>query len=160
MPIAGARFNPTKILVPTDFSISSLAALAAATDLALLFHAEVLLLHVMPVLPIVSGDDLPTPFPERQEFLRVAEEEAQETLTQWVSDLSGRGIEASLKVTVSNDVVDKVISTIEQQGINMLVLSTHGMSGWRPMVFGSIAEKLIKLAGCPVLLLRSAATPA
>ena len=59
MPIDGTRFNPTKILVPTDFSISSIAALAAATDLALLFHAKIVLVHVMPVPPIMSGDDLP-----------------------------------------------------------------------------------------------------
>jgi nucleotide-binding universal stress UspA family protein len=37
----------------------------------------------------------------------------------------------------------------------MLVISTHGISGWRPLVFGSIAEKVVKLAECPILLLRS-----
>jgi nucleotide-binding universal stress UspA family protein len=160
MPTAGTHFHPTKILVPNDFSVSSIAALAAATDLALLFHAEIVLVHVIPVPPIMSGDDLPMPFLERQEFLQIAEKQAQETFTQSVSDLSGKGIEASFKVEASNDVVNTVLSTIEQLGIDMLVLSTHGMSGWRPMVFGSIAEKLIKLAGCPVLLLRSASTPA
>ncbi|WP_263374553.1 universal stress protein [Granulicella aggregans] len=158
MPTAGTHFNPTKILVPNDFSMSSIEALEAATDLALLFHAEVLLLHVIPIPPIVSGDDLPTPFPESQEFLLAAEKQAQETLTRSVFDLSGKGIEASFKVEICNGVVDKVLSTIEQQGINLLVISTHGMSGWRPIVFGSTAEKLIKLAECPVLLLRSAAT--
>ena len=44
---------------------------------------------------------------------------------------------------------------LEREGADMIVLSTHGMSGWRPMVFGSIAEKVIKLAPCPLLLLRS-----
>jgi len=37
----------------------------------------------------------------------------------------------------------------------MIVLSTHGISGWRPIVFGSIAEKVVKLVQCPLLLLRS-----
>jgi len=36
------------------------------------------------------------------------------------------------------------------------VLSTHGMSGWRPLVFGSIAEQLVRVVECPLLLLRSA----
>ena len=45
---------------------------------------------------------------------------------------------------------------IEREHIDMLVISTHGISGWRPMVFGSIAEKVIKTAQCPVLLLHSA----
>jgi nucleotide-binding universal stress UspA family protein len=38
----------------------------------------------------------------------------------------------------------------------MVVISTHGISGWRPLVFGSIAEKVVKLVECPLLLLRSA----
>jgi nucleotide-binding universal stress UspA family protein len=38
----------------------------------------------------------------------------------------------------------------------MVVISTHGISGWHPLVFGSIAEKVIKLVQCPLLLLRSA----
>jgi hypothetical protein len=37
----------------------------------------------------------------------------------------------------------------------MVVISTHGMSGWRPMIFGSIAEKIVRLVQCPLLLLRS-----
>ncbi len=35
------------------------------------------------------------------------------------------------------------------------MISTHGISGWRPLVFGSIAEKVVKLVQCPILLLRS-----
>ena len=41
---------------------------------------------------------------------------------------------------------------------DLVVLSTHGVSGWRPMIFGSIAEKVIKLAECPLLLLRTPKT--
>jgi nucleotide-binding universal stress UspA family protein len=37
----------------------------------------------------------------------------------------------------------------------MVVISTHGMTGWHPLVFGSIAEKVVKLVDCPLLLLRS-----
>ena len=44
---------------------------------------------------------------------------------------------------------------IEREHIDMVVLSTHGISGWRPLVFGSIAEKVVKQVQCPLLLLRS-----
>ena len=158
MPTAERYFTPTKILVPTDFSPSSATALATATDLALLFHAEILLLHVIPILPAVTGVDLATPFFQTQEFLLAAEKQAQEILTPSVFELSGKGIEANIKVEVSNDVVGNVLSAVKKQEVDLLVISTHGMSGWRPIVFGSIAEKLIKLAECPVLLLRSTAT--
>lgn len=44
---------------------------------------------------------------------------------------------------------------IEREHIDMIVISTHGISGWRPLVFGSIAEKVVKQVQCPLLLLRS-----
>jgi nucleotide-binding universal stress UspA family protein len=43
----------------------------------------------------------------------------------------------------------------EREHIDMVVISTHGISGWHPLVFGSIAEKVIKLAQCPLFLLHS-----
>ena len=48
------------------------------------------------------------------------------------------------------------MQVIEREHIDMIVISTHGISGWRPMVFGSIAEKIVKQVQCPLLLLRSA----
>ena len=47
---------------------------------------------------------------------------------------------------------------IEREKIDMVVISTHGMTGWHPLVFGSIAEKVVKLVECPLLLLRSKKT--
>jgi nucleotide-binding universal stress UspA family protein len=48
------------------------------------------------------------------------------------------------------------MQAIEREHIDMTVISTHGISGWRPMIFGSIAEKVVKRVQCPMLLLRSA----
>ena len=48
------------------------------------------------------------------------------------------------------------MEVVEREHIDMVVISTHGISGWHPLVFGSIAEKVVKLVQCPLLLLRSA----
>jgi nucleotide-binding universal stress UspA family protein len=48
------------------------------------------------------------------------------------------------------------MEVIDREQIDMVVISTHGISGWHPLVFGSIAEKVVKLVRCPLLLLRSA----
>jgi nucleotide-binding universal stress UspA family protein len=48
------------------------------------------------------------------------------------------------------------MKVVEREHVDMIVISTHGISGWHPLVFGSIAEKVVKLAQCPLLLLRSA----
>jgi len=48
------------------------------------------------------------------------------------------------------------MEVVESEHIDMVIISTHGISGWHPLVLGSIAEKVVKLAQCPLLLLRSA----
>jgi nucleotide-binding universal stress UspA family protein len=48
------------------------------------------------------------------------------------------------------------MEVVEREHIDLVVISTHGISGWHPLVFGSIAEKVVKLVECPLLLLRSA----
>jgi nucleotide-binding universal stress UspA family protein len=48
------------------------------------------------------------------------------------------------------------MEVVEREHIDMVVISTHGISGWHPLVFGSIAEKVVKMVECPLLLLRSA----
>ena len=153
-----STFHPKKILVPIDFSPSSISALATAAELAQQFHSELYLLHVIPMLPIVTGIEFPTPFYPRQEFLADAEKESAKRLADLIGNLSGQGIQASSKVEIGNDVVGNVLMVVDREHADMLVISTHGISGWRPLVFGSIAEKVIKLAECPVLLLRSAKT--
>jgi nucleotide-binding universal stress UspA family protein len=154
----GSTFHPKKILVPMDFSASSIAALATASEMAQQFHAELYLLHVIPMLPIVTGMEFPTAFYPGQEFLADAETDAATRFTGFVDNLAGQGVEASSKVEVGNDVVGNVLMVLEREHADLLVISTHGMSGWRPVVFGSIAEKVVKLAECPVLLLRTAKT--
>ncbi len=149
-------FHPRKILVPIDFSPSSIAALAAATQLARDFHAELYLLHAIPMLPIVSGLEFPTPFYPRQEFLADAEKAAAAKFADFVENLSGQGVHATSKVEIGNDVVGNILMVADREHADLLVISTHGTSGWHAVVFGSIAEKVVKLAECPVLLLRTA----
>jgi nucleotide-binding universal stress UspA family protein len=48
------------------------------------------------------------------------------------------------------------MEVVDREHIDMIVISTHGISGWHPLVFGSIAEKVVRLAQCPLLLLHSA----
>ena len=142
---------PTKILLPMDFSTSSYAALEAAADLADHFHAGLTLLHIIPTTPEFKGADF---FPETS-VLQEVREEIESKLAKCASTLRSRGIKASSCIEVGNDLAGSIISVIEQFHIDMVVISTHGMSGWRPMAFGSTAEKIIQRVQCPLLLLRT-----
>ncbi len=145
---------PTRILLPIDFSPSSQAALEMAADLAKHFHAELHLVHVIPMFP---ASTLPDFVPETK-FLQDARSVAEQHLAKCHAALAARDVKSTSSVEVGNDIAGNIIEAVEREHIEMVVISTHGISGWHPLVFGSIAEKVIKLVQCPLLLLRSAKT--
>jgi nucleotide-binding universal stress UspA family protein len=143
---------PTRILLPIDFSPSSQAALEMAADLAKHFHADLHLVHVIPMFP---ASTLPDFVPETQ-FLQDARSLAERHLAKCHAALAARGVKSTSSVETGNDIAGKIMEVIDREHIDMVVISTHGISGWHPLVFGSIAEKVVKLVQCPLLLLRSA----
>ena len=143
---------PTKILVPIDFSDSSHAALVTAAELAQHFQAEILLVHIVPMFPRTTFPD----FMPETKFLESVRKEAERQFDACQADLGAKGIKASLCIEEGNDVAGNIIDVIDREKIDFVVISTHGMTGWHPIAFGSIAEKLVKLVQCPLLLLRTA----
>lgn len=142
---------PTKLLLPLDFSSSSQAALEMAADLAKHFGAELYLVNVIPMFP---SSTLPDFVPETK-FLQDARSLAERNLAKCHAALATRGVKATSCVETGNDIVGNIMEVIVREHIDMVVISTHGISGWQPLVFGSIAERVIKLIRCPLLLLPS-----
>ena len=142
---------PSRILVPVDFSSSSHQALDAATELAEKFNAQIFLLHVIPeyaniVLPeTVSHDAL----------VEAERQVANERFAVSKATLEAKKIVCKVSVEVGSDVAATILDAVDREEADLLVFTTHGLSGWYPQVFGSIAEKLVRLAQCPVLLLRT-----
>jgi nucleotide-binding universal stress UspA family protein len=143
---------PTKILLPIDFSPSSQSALEMAADLALHFHAELYLVNVIAMFPTTTFPD----FVPETEAIQEARANAERHLAKCHKVLAERGIKSSSSVELGNDVTANIMEVADREHIDMIVISTHGISGWHPLVFGSIAEKVVKLAQCPLLLLHSA----
>lgn len=150
-PVDPHNVIPTKILVPVDFSPSSHMALDAAAEFADKFHAEVFLFHAIPEFPNVSLPDSITEAAVIEQALQLA----NDRFTMSQKALSARGIVARAHVEVSNDVVGAILESVERDNIDLIIITTHGLSGWYPHVFGSIADKVLRLATCPVLLLRT-----
>jgi nucleotide-binding universal stress UspA family protein len=143
---------PARILLPIDFSPSSQAALQMAGDLAQHFHSELYLVNVIPFFPSTTFPD----FVPESAFLEESRSRATRHLMKCDKALAERGIKSTFKVEVGNDIAGNIMEVVDRERIDMIVISTHGVSGWHPLVFGSIAEKVIKLAKCSLLLLRSA----
>ena len=150
-PSQAASVIPGKILVPIDFSPSSHQALEAATELAEKLGSSLYLLHVVPEYP---GYALPESV-SQQSIISDGKQKAEEHFEVSLAGLKTKGVKATSHVEVGSDVAGSILDAIDREQADLVVLTTHGHSGWYPQVFGSVAEKLVKLATVPVLLLRS-----
>src|SRR5271170_835984 len=123
-----AAFSATKILLPIDFSPVSEAALEAATGLAQQFHADIHLVHIIPEVPDFNGSDF---FPETA-VLQERRETIEQKLDACKERLTLRGVPASFSIEEGNDIVGSLMRVIKRENSDMVVISTHGMSGWHP----------------------------
>jgi nucleotide-binding universal stress UspA family protein len=123
-----------------------------ASGLAKQFRAK---LHLVNVIPEFVTTTLPDMIPEG-EFMQATRTFAEQHLAKCQTALAARGVKSTSSVEVGNDIAGKIIEVMDREHSDMVVISTHGISGWHPLVFGSIAEKVVKLVQCPLLLLRSA----
>jgi nucleotide-binding universal stress UspA family protein len=145
---------PRLILSPIDFSDHSRTALDVAADMASLFDAEVLLVHVVPAIPDLPKD---VSIFKEGEYEQSLGEEAAKQLSELADALAAKNVKARTEVGTANDVGMELVRIAEHDHVDMIVLATHGMTGWRNIPFGSVAEKVVKGADCPVLILRAKA---
>ena len=148
---------PKLILVPIDFSDPSHAALDVATDMAARLGADLLLVHVMPAIA-----DLPSRVSIFKEgkYDQGLNEKAEQQLSQLAAGLAKKNVKARTELGTGNEVGMELIRIAEREHVDMIVIATHGMTGWRKIAYGSVSEKVVKEAECPVLLLRSKASAA
>jgi nucleotide-binding universal stress UspA family protein len=153
---AGSISTPKirEILVPLDGSPLAEAALAPALAVAGLFDAELLLAQV--VLPPTAGSSLPVAFAARydNEILAYQRKGAQDYLEGLSEDLRERGARVKTTVIVGHNVGEALINLAHPERIDLVAIATHGRSGVRRLVLGSVADKLIRAAGPAVLVVR------
>jgi nucleotide-binding universal stress UspA family protein len=134
------------IVVPTDFSTASDAALPHAEALAKQKSASLLILHVEePPLAYGGGElyyGLPEPSSER--ILKMLEEVRPSDLT----------VPFTHRLTMG-DPAGEIVRIAGEEGAEMIVLGTHGRSGMTRMLMGSVAEAVVRRAPCPVLVYRA-----
>jgi nucleotide-binding universal stress UspA family protein len=142
------------ILLTLDGSKLSEVAVPHAAALAKEFHARVVILRV--VSPVIGPDDFAYgPNPYTYQHLMEAEEKAsQEYVAQQAAELAAQGIDAE-GVTRVGDPAGTVVDFATERGAKLLILATHGRSGLARWVFGSVADRVLRSAPAPVLLVRA-----
>jgi universal stress protein A len=140
-----------KILVPTDFSAPSRRAMDYAAVLAKESGAEILLLHVIESLPYSVTDTLHV-----VDHRRALEKTAGALLENLRSELAEKELAVKTHLA-SGTAYDKILKSSRREKADLIVMGTHGRTGMSHLLLGSVAEKVVRLAACPVLTVRDRA---
>ncbi len=155
-PARGRSLSPMKIeiqciLVPVDFSDHTPALLDWSTHLAEEHESRIVLLHAYH-LPVefqqLEGAYLPP------DFWTSVKAEAQEQLGELAESVRARGIEVET-VVCEGYAATVIVEEAERREADLIVIGTHGLSGLKHLLLGSIAERVVQKAPCPVLTVKT-----
>ncbi|MEZ5943733.1 MAG: universal stress protein [Planctomycetaceae bacterium] len=141
-----------KILVPTDFSDFSNHAVRYGCEFAKRFNAELHLVSVVEdVYPLVpeSGMLLPT----AANYLNELKTAAEQTLATRPDSAWVEGVSVKREVLIGTAFLE-IIRYAKDEDIDLIVIGTHGRTGLVHVLMGSVAEKVVRKAPCPVLTVR------
>ncbi|NTV12735.1 MAG: universal stress protein [Desulfobulbaceae bacterium] len=137
-----------KILVPVDFSENSPQLLRDAADLAEKFGASLAVVFVVQSFEDYSGFFVPhIPINQFEEELFRG---ATEKMAKFLAENLRPGIPCEQKI-LQGDVAETLVNYATASDISLIVMGTHGYKGLEKVLFGSVAERVVKTAPCPVL---------
>ncbi|HVQ15625.1 MAG TPA: universal stress protein [Vicinamibacterales bacterium] len=148
----------TRILVPTDFSAPSESALATAKDLAVRFGASLHLVHVLEdpyAVAAYSSEALGYLPPGIKASWQ---QEAEKHLNALLTPAERAQFMATTTVLFSGSAAREIVDHARNNHIDLIVMGTHGRGGVAHLLLGSVTERVVRTATCPVLTVRGMAT--
>ena len=142
-----------RVLVPVDFSAPSLQALDYAVDFARPLDAEIVVLFVVEPIYSVTPGDLYAPSSELTVLMQEQRRQGREQLVETEARLKKRYPKVR---TVLEDglAYQAIVAAADKLKADLIVMATHGRTGLSHLFMGSVAEKVVRTAGCPVLTVR------
>lgn len=149
-------FRLSSVVVPLDLSDDSAAILDPLIDLAVVMDTHLTLIHVIEPILGISGAVPPYPISVPQEVLESTRHLAQKSLDETAEKLRARGLRVATKVVVGLGVAASVLQQVNEGKADFVAMTTHGAGGFRRLMLGSVADKVIRGSAKPVLVLRPA----
>ena len=140
------------ILVPTDFSEYANYALNYAIELAKTLQARLTVLYVLHVSSLALGEASPAVL---DATLETMETNAQQQTNIALDRVKQAGLQGANTI-VEGTPFQAIIETAESRDVDLIIMGTHGRKGLTHALMGSVAEKVVRLAPCPVLVTRGA----
>jgi nucleotide-binding universal stress UspA family protein len=141
-----------KILLPIDFSDPSYEALGVAKKIAQNFSAELFLLHVVPPLPPFSPPPKDKPSFNVTAYVKNLQFSAEKSLHEVIDKKIGKELKVNVSVSHGN-VAEKIVRYAHKKDIDLVILASHGTTGWKKNCLGSVAEKLVRISSVPALII-------
>ena len=141
----------SRICCALDFSETSRLAMAEAAELARRCGAELTLLHVRSPLAQVSSAELLVPARALEELAQV---DLARDLAVWRTEAERIATTGVRTVLLTGDPATEILRHARAHGVDLLVVGTHGRTGLRRFVLGSVAEHVVRQAPCPVMVVR------
>jgi nucleotide-binding universal stress UspA family protein len=142
-----------RILHPSDFSPASRPAFRRALELAKTHRAQLLVAHVLSLLPVVPDAYVPpNVWDELQRGQRVT---GQRHLNRLVAKARAAGVRASgflLDIGVTHE---QIVRLAKARRVDMIVMGTHGRGGLTKAILGSVASRVLASTKCPVMTVRA-----
>jgi universal stress protein A len=133
------------ILVPIDFSPDAERALGHAIELARQFQARLTLLHVIHI-PVTTEVNLSSYYVEM-------ETSAQQGMMTYQKRVEDAGLVTDV-IVMRGTPFREIVDTASNKRVDLIVMGTHGRTGLQHLLLGSVAERVVRLAPCPVLVTR------
>jgi universal stress protein A len=148
--LAPRILHPKKILVPIDFSPTSKKAFQYALRFAEQFGCEIVLLHVIEPVEAIAGTPLAVDiFAQPEEDTTAAEAELE------LLAASSRSRRTSFTAEVrTGHAPNEITKAAKELDVDLIVIATQGYTSWRHLCIGSTAERVVRTAPCPVLVVR------
>lgn len=144
---------PKKILCCTDFSDNSEPAIRLALDYANAFGASVIIAHIINSFAGCPAYTEGIPV-EAQSIIRDLEKTAKDRLDVMAKELSAKTNTVGTYSTVGIP-AEEIVREAREESADLIVMGTHGWTGLRHILLGSVAERVLRGASCPVLVVRS-----
>jgi len=150
-----------KILCPTDFSEPSYEALKVANEMALQFSAELCLINIVHLIPTIAAPIGPlgaTAAPavfNTQSYRDELEKYARKTLEKVIKERVSKDVRVR-SIVAYGSAADEILRIADEEKVDLIVIATHGRTGFKHFIFGSVAEKVVRLSPHPVLSIRAA----
>jgi nucleotide-binding universal stress UspA family protein len=145
--------NIQGILHPTDLSTHSMGAFRVACALARDYGARLIVLHVAPVPTVGAAGIVPSPPVAGSE---ASADDTQKELAAALRDFQAKDAKVPIEHRVEHgDPADVIRKVAAEARCDLIVMGTHGRTGLRRMLMGSVAEQVLRRGTCPVLIVKA-----